>query len=358
MSQNDYTPESGMECDIVIPVWNLMQTTKLCVESIIKHTVYPYRLIMVDNGSDEPTKNYLASLKDDARIPKALLIRNEKNLGAAPAFNQGMKAATAPYVLLLNNDTIVTHGWLTEMVRAVETNENIGIVNPDSNNLGTHIPKNMSLDEFEEKCVRKNRGKFIEISCAIGFCYLMTRRLLDTIGIWSEEYGSGNYEETEHCVLAREAGFKMLVAKGSFVYHEEHATFKTLTIDKAEFDKIFEYDKQKFEEKYGRTKRALFVITQEDQRRCAQLSDAFYNAAHSGIWVHAIMKKELRAYTFREHGWTKLFFYPSLCFQWLVLIKILTKKKKYDEIYIDDKKTLQFLQQFAAFHKAELIHMA
>ena len=76
-----------MTCDIVIAVWNLKRYTKNCVESIIKNTDYPYRLILVDNGSLPETRDYLESLKLDQRLKDHdyTLIRNEENLGATKA---------------------------------------------------------------------------------------------------------------------------------------------------------------------------------------------------------------------------------------------------------------------------------
>lgn len=342
------------KCDIVIPVWNLKEVTERCIESIIAHTKYPYRLVIVDNGSDATTREYLAGLKNDSHIDEVLLIRNEENLGAAPAFNQGMKAATSPYVLLLNNDTIVTEEWLSEMIKALNSQDDIGIVNPDSNNLGTEIPKGMAIDEFYEKVTKKHKGEFIEISDAVGFCYLMSRKLLDTIGIWSEEYGFGNYEETEHCIEAKRAGFKILMAKGAYVWHEIHATFKTLNLDKADFDKIFEEDKVKFEAKYGRTKRVLFIVSTNDEHTLAGLSEAMYNAAHSGMWVHAIAHPDTKKYPFKKHGWITYFYYGTLLFKWRILLRMCIKKKKYDEIYVVEKKYVDFYQRWKHFHKADV----
>lgn len=343
-----------MECDIVIPVWNLMETTKRCVESIIRHTEYPYRLIIIDNGSNEPTKSYLQSLLGDKRISKITVFRNEKNLGAAPAFNQGMKMAKGNYILLLNNDTIVTSGWLKEMIRAIESDERVGIVNPDSNNLGTNVPKGILMDDFVKKHIHPRKGEYVEIPCAVGFCYLMKRQLIDDIGIWSQEYESGNYEETEHCILARKAGFKMLVAKGAYVYHQVHATFKVLTTDKEEFNRIFESDKKKFENKYGTTKRVFFLVSGNGQNNPESLSSIFYSVASKGVWVNAIMRKELQGYNFKKHGWVKLFFWSNILFIFRALLKTITKKKKYDVLVVPAN-YFRIFKTFKFMHKAKVL---
>src|SRR3990167_9235110 len=122
-----------MICDIIIPVWNQLEFTKNCIDSISKNT-RDFRLIIIDNASDSQTRDFLGALKD--RGDPILLVRNEQNLGFVKAANQGMRLSDAPYICLLNNDTLVTAGWLEEMVSILEKNPNIGLLNPSSNTLG------------------------------------------------------------------------------------------------------------------------------------------------------------------------------------------------------------------------------
>ncbi|MBU1863267.1 MAG: glycosyltransferase family 2 protein [Candidatus Omnitrophica bacterium] len=343
-------------CDIIIPVWNLKETTERCIESIITHTRYPYRLVMIDNGSDEPTKTYLEQLKNDTRINQYHCIRNEKNLGAAPAYNQGMKASYAPYILLLNNDTVVTERWLSEMISVAELANDIGIVNPDSNNLGTTIPKGASLDEFAQKHMSEYKGRSIEMAEAVGFCYLMKREVLDRIGVWSEEYGFGNYEETEHCILARKEGIRIMLAQGAFVFHEEHATFNTLFKKRSSFEEIFENDKKKFEEKYGKNKRVLYVVTTTDRKVLKKIDTATYTTAAGGTWVHVIVKDATRDYVFeRKHRWITFFTYSPHFFIVRCFLKIYFKKKRYDEIYVDSNALYAVFKRYALFLRAKII---
>ena len=101
-----------MDCDIIIPVWNQLTFTKDCLDSIFKNTVgVDYRIIIIDNASDDKTRDYLNGLKE-ARPNGITLIRNEKNLGFIKAVNQVIAASNAHYICLLNNDTLVTKGWL------------------------------------------------------------------------------------------------------------------------------------------------------------------------------------------------------------------------------------------------------
>ena len=77
-------------CDIVIPVWNNLELTRDCVDSIQKHTVYPYRVVIVDNASDTPTKEYLDTLEKENK-GNVVVIKNIKNEGFVKGVNKGMK---------------------------------------------------------------------------------------------------------------------------------------------------------------------------------------------------------------------------------------------------------------------------
>ena len=91
---------------IVIVTHNQLSYTQLCLESIAAATSEPYELIVVDNGSTDDTPAYLRS-RTDVRF-----IANHDNRGFPAACNQGIRAARGHHVVLLNNDTLVTDGWL------------------------------------------------------------------------------------------------------------------------------------------------------------------------------------------------------------------------------------------------------
>src|SRR3989338_9791241 len=127
------------KCDIIIPVWNELESTKECINSLLKFTKYPYRLIVIDNGSREPTRTYLDGIKNI--FSDFLLIRNDINLGFVKAVNLGVAASNNPYICLLNNDAVVTEGWLNSLVDTVEGGpKNIGIANHASNVFGKASP--------------------------------------------------------------------------------------------------------------------------------------------------------------------------------------------------------------------------
>src|SRR5262249_51888979 len=99
------TPDFGLT-SIVLLTHGQLDYTRLCVESIRRHTDEPYELVFVDNASPDGTVDYLRSLGG------VKLIVNAENRGFPAAANQGIRAAVGRQILLLNNDTLVTTACL------------------------------------------------------------------------------------------------------------------------------------------------------------------------------------------------------------------------------------------------------
>lgn len=204
-----------MHCDIIIPVWNQPRLTKECIDSVIRCTHSPFRLIVIDNGSEKETKDYLIGLKGRADL-KIILIRNEQNLGFVKAINQGIKSSDGDYICLLNNDTKVEEGWLGELINVAQSDYKIGIVSPGG-----------FSDSYRKKELRR---KWIEIGFAIGACMLIKREVINNIGFFDEAYEIGFWEDTDYCQRAKKAGYICVTAKAAYVFHHSHKTFEILTL--------------------------------------------------------------------------------------------------------------------------------
>src|SRR5437870_3715881 len=100
---------------IVVPCCGMLEYTKLCVPSILKHTRAPYELIFLDIGSLDGTAEYLAGFSVAAQV-RVEIIRTPTDAGIANAVQRAIKQTHGEYVVLLNNDTIVTETWLNHRV--------------------------------------------------------------------------------------------------------------------------------------------------------------------------------------------------------------------------------------------------
>ena len=100
---------------IIVPCWNQLEFTRQCIAALKGHTRPPWELIVIDNGSTDGTADYLAGVRDMAAVP-VTVVSNATNLGFPAAINQGLQVARGEYLVLLNNDVVVTDGWLDQLI--------------------------------------------------------------------------------------------------------------------------------------------------------------------------------------------------------------------------------------------------
>lgn len=208
-----------MKCDIIIPIWNQLETTRECVENIFKNTKIPYRLILIDNASDADTKSYLAGLKSGGKVTVEV-IRNNENLGFVKAVNQGLKASSAPYVCVMNNDTIPAAGWLENMIDFLERHSDAGLANPQCDGHGD----NTISDHAARLALLKDA--YMEMNQCFGYCMLIRREVIEKIGYLDEAFGMGNYDDTDYSMRAGKAGYRCVNVHSAYVYHKKHVSFK------------------------------------------------------------------------------------------------------------------------------------
>ena len=332
-------------CDIIIPVWNQLEATRDCIDSIIKNTSYPFRLIIIDNASDDATRRYLESLKQGSSL-QADIIRNDKNLGFVKAVNQGMAASDANYICILNNDTLVTRLWLTEMINVAESHKDIGIVNPSSNNLGQKPAQDETIESYAES-IRRQSGRFSELGSAIGFCMLIKRVVLDKIGLFDEIYGMGNFEDTDFSRKAAKAGFICVRACGAYVYHRENTSFDKIRA----FDDDFKRNKEIYEFRWGKPKRVAYVLNPADAGLSKRLGLEAMKLARQGNWVKYYCDVEC-CIPGHSNISSEILGKKNLYLN--VLAKVLVKKKKFDEIVVGNDKFGRILEKLHFIHKAKV----
>lgn len=230
---------------IVVVTHNQLAYTRMCVDSVLLRTDESFELIFVDNGSTDGTVEYLRSLST------AKTLFNTENRGFAPAVNQGLQVAQGEQVVLLNNDCIVTTGWLTSLLEALYSSARVGMVGPVSNcvsgeqQVPAGYPVLAALDGFAwERC---KHPELCSTTRLVGFCLLFRRSVLEAIGALDERFRIGCYEDDDFCRRALEAGFDLKVARHVFVHHFGSATFKGAGIDLAQ---ILQENSRRFAEKW------------------------------------------------------------------------------------------------------------
>jgi ABC-type multidrug transport system fused ATPase/permease subunit/GT2 family glycosyltransferase len=241
--------------NVVVPVLDNLVPTRMALEGVLANTDEPpYSMIVVDNGSADPTREYLEALA--SRNAHIRLLRNDQNRGFAAACNQGVKAARAEHVVLLNNDTIVPPGWLAPLLRQLE-DEKIGIVGPTTNRCGGSAQiqtRYATYGEMIDFATRRHQGlsgrEAVDIDVAEMFCVAFRKALFEEIGPLDERFEIGMFEDDDYMRRVRDAGYRVVCAEDAFVHHFGEASLGELAADGA-YGELFHANRRRFEEKWG-----------------------------------------------------------------------------------------------------------
>ena len=235
---------------IIILTYNNLDKTKDCIESIRKYTdKNSYEIIVVDNNSTDDTKLFLEE-QDDIKV-----IFNESNVGFPMGCNVGIANAEETYdILLLNNDTIVTKNWLSNLKKCLYSDEKIGAVGAVSNNganlQGVDFTYN-NFDEMQNLASKNNISdvkKWEEKVCLIGYCLLIKREVMDQLNGLDEGYTPGYIEDNDLSLNIIKLGYRLMLCHDSFIHHYLGTSFRK---DEDKFNKIILKNRDYFEKKWN-----------------------------------------------------------------------------------------------------------
>lgn len=229
----------GTPVDVVVCVHDALADVKGCLDSVVRHTRAPYRLVVVDDGSGDEARRYL---EEFAEGQGATLLRNSEARGYTRAANQGLAAGTSPFAVLLNSDTVVTPEWLERLVGCAESDPAVGLAGPVSNCASWQsVPEvfdaagDWNENPLEEGIPVDRMAALLRSDAAPvrprlpflnGFCLLVRRALLSEVGFFDEEtFGRGYGEENDLCLRAAAAGWQAAVADDSYVFHSQSRSY-------------------------------------------------------------------------------------------------------------------------------------
>ena len=226
-------------CTIVIPVYNSFPETVTCLRSVLKHTPAAHRIVVIDDASpDGVLADFLPA--NVLSHPRIELQRNPENLGFVRTCNLGIRNAARSDVVLLNSDTEVTAGWLSQLRQAAYSGRRVGTATPLTNNgdlcsvpefmRNNPLPPGYTLDEFAALVREATVRAYPPLPTCVGFCVYIKRELLDAIGpLDAENFDRGYGEENDLSCRARAAGWQNVLDDATFVLHRGRASFGALT---------------------------------------------------------------------------------------------------------------------------------
>lgn len=241
----------GQLVSILIPCCGMREYTKLLVPTLLKHTRSPYELLFLDVGSLDGTAEYLDGLS--AGIPNLRIetVRARTDMDIPAAVKELLSKARGEFLVLLNNDTVVTNGWLNQLLGLVQMSPAIGMVGPMSNyaappQLVESVPYRVGakqrgdgnatrgladpaiIDAFALEFREKNKGKWLETERLGGFCVVLKREVLRRVtnqGQLDKWTDLSLFDTDILSSKAREAGFTLAVCRDLFIHHFGTRTF-------------------------------------------------------------------------------------------------------------------------------------
>ena len=218
----------NIQFSFIIPVKDQIALTRDCLLSWFAH-IGPFlersEVLIVDDGSNEESKGFLAALPKPIRI-----LQNEENRGFAYSNNRAAAEARGEYLILLNNDLVLQRGWLDAMLAVANAGKSDRIVgNVQLSRLTgkvDHVGK-----FFDEGDDPRHFGQFFEelfpwdppvdfypFPSVTAACWLLKKTLFQELGGFDEAYRNG-FEDDDFCMRARAKSYEVGVALRSWVYH-------------------------------------------------------------------------------------------------------------------------------------------
>jgi GT2 family glycosyltransferase len=236
---------------VLVPCCGQLEYTKLCVPSVLHHSRSPYELIFLDVGSLDGTAEYLAGVQAAAAV-RVEMVRAATDLGIAEAVREALARARGEYLVLLNNDTVVTEGWLEQLTALARVSPAVGLVGPMSNyaappqlvetvpyrigpRRGPHraggrgpaefLVDTAAVNAFAREFREANKGKWHEAARLGGFCLLVKRQVLERVGSPDSWQGLGLFDTDLLSQRARQAGFTLACCRDLYIHHFGTRTF-------------------------------------------------------------------------------------------------------------------------------------
>jgi GT2 family glycosyltransferase/glycosyltransferase involved in cell wall biosynthesis len=224
----EFPTHEQVEISIVIPVFNQFRFTQACLASLQENEGSDrFEVIVVDDCSTDETAETIP------RIPGVVYLRNETNSGFIASCNRGAEAARGKYLVFLNNDTLVTAGWLTALIDTFAEQPRAGIVgskllypNGRLQEAGGIIWRDASGWNFgkSDDPEKPEYNYLREVDYCSAAALMVPKALFQSLGGFESRYAPAYYEDTDLAFKVRQAGYKVLYQPLSEVIHYEGAT--------------------------------------------------------------------------------------------------------------------------------------
>ena len=214
---------------IIIVNYNGKELLQKCLESLFKTNYENFEVILVDNNSTDNSIEFVTK-----EYPKIIVIKLDSNKGFAEPNNIGAKIAKGEYLLFLNNDTVTTSNFISEMIKVLEKDQRVAICqslllrpNGDIDSSGDFIDRIGIVYNSKTKI-----DQIKEISSARGACMMIRKKIFDKLGGFDEKFFF-SFEDVDLGWRSWILGYKVVIAPNSVVYHSAGKTSSKLKSEAA-----------------------------------------------------------------------------------------------------------------------------
>ncbi len=213
---------------IIVINYNGKKYLDACLSSLEKQTYYNFEVIFVDNASIDGSADYVK-----AHFPSVSIIENPENYGFAKGNNIGIGEAKGDLIAILNNDTEVTPGWVEELVRSINSDDNVGMCaskmmfmknRKTINSTGICISRSGAC--WDRGMFECDDGQYESVGEVFGPCAgaaMYRKSMLEEIGLFDEDFHA-YMEDADLAFRGRLAGWKCLYVPKAVVYHMHGGT--------------------------------------------------------------------------------------------------------------------------------------
>ncbi len=219
------------QVDVVIVNWNGKHFLSDCLDSVYGQSHRDKRIVLVDNGSDDGSVEYVSSRYGDTEI-----IPLKENRGFTGANNIGIRSGAGDFVALLNNDAVAHEDWLKESLECLKLYPDAGFCASKIVNFYRRDAIDTAGDLYTRGGVNAKRGlgqridsyndfEYVFGACAAAVVY--RREMLQEIGLFDEDFFI-MCEDVDLSFRAQLAGYKCIYCPKAIAYHKTSGTIKDI----------------------------------------------------------------------------------------------------------------------------------
>jgi GT2 family glycosyltransferase len=218
----------NIEVVVVIPVYNMKDYLNECLVSLLNQTYKRFAVAVINDASEDEVGEMMRQ-----NFPDVRLLNNKIRLGQEASRNIAIKHIKVKYIATLDADTVVDKEWLEELVRAIDSDKDIGMCSckilkfsplPTIDNIGHELYYDFSPIHIGANDA--DRGQSGEIKEIFGICMagsLIKKEVFDRVGLFDEDY-RGSFGDDEWTWRARMAGYRCLFVPTAIMYHRKTTT--------------------------------------------------------------------------------------------------------------------------------------